>query len=81
MRLKENIMIEKVGGNNALYTALGGLNKAMQVLDQKTTAVAEGNIDAEKLVSLQIAQQMAKIQAVNVKTAVETTEQILDILV
>ncbi len=74
-------MIEKIGGNNDLYTAIGGLNKAMQVLDQKAVAVAEGEPDAEKLVSLQIARQTAKIQAVNVKAVVETTEQILDILV
>ena len=74
-------MIYKVGTNNAMYTAMRGLNEAMQNLDQKAGRVAQGNPDADKIVALQIAQQNAKIQAANIKAAVEATEQILDILV
>lgn len=74
-------MIDKLGGNSAMYSALRGLNTAMQQLDQKAGRVAEGNLDADKIVALKVAQQNLKIQAENVRTAVETTEQILDILV
>lgn len=74
-------MIDKLGGNSAMYSALRGLNTAMQQLDQKAGRVAEGNLDADKIVALKVAQQNLKIQAENVRTVVETTEQILDILV
>ena len=74
-------MIDRVGGNGAMYTALKGLNEAMQNLDSKAARVAQGNPDVEKITALKLAQVNAQIQTENLKTAVETTEQILDILV
>ncbi len=67
--------------NNGMQTALQGLNASMQNLNKQAGRVAAGNPDAEKITKLMLAQQNAKIQAENVKTMVETTNQILDILV
>lgn len=74
-------MIEKTGGNSALFTALNGMNRAMQNLDQKASRVAAGNPDADKMVALKVAQQNVKMQAENIRTAMEAGEQILNILV
>ncbi len=67
--------------SNGMQTALQGLNASMQNLNKQAGRVAEGNPDAEKITKLMLAQQNAKIQAENVKTMVETSNQILDILV
>ena len=67
--------------NNGLYSAIHGLNESMQHLNKQAGRIAAGNPDAEKITKLMLAQQDAKMQAQNVKTMVEATEQILDILV
>lgn len=74
-------MIDNISNSSAMHSAMRGLSSAMQQLDQKAARVAEGNPDADKIVALKVAQQNAKIQAENVRAAVEATEQILDILV
>ena len=77
---KGDRMINSVD-NNGLNAALNGLNRSMQNLNKQAGRVAQGNPDAEKITKLMLAQQNAKIQAENVKTMVDTTNQILDILV
>ncbi len=67
--------------NNGMQTALNGLKISMQNLNKQAGHVATGNPDTEKITKLMLAQQNANIQAENVKTMVETTNQILDILV
>ncbi len=72
-------MIDKVGGS-AMYSALQGMQKAMQQADAAAKAVAKGELEAKQIVELQLAQQNVKMQTINVKAAMETGEQILDIL-
>ncbi len=73
-------MINRISGSG-LNSALNGLNESMRDLNKQAGRVAAGNPDAEKITKLMLAQQNAKIQAENIKTMVETSNKILDILV
>jgi len=41
--------------------------------------VAQGKIDSEKIIQLELARKNVQVQKVNIKAAIKATEQILDI--
>ncbi len=73
-------MIQSVNSGDAMYSALQGMQKAMKQADAAAKAVAKGEIEAKQIVELQLAKQNVQMQTKNVQAAMETGQQILDIL-
>jgi len=73
-------MIQSVGSGNAIYSALQGMQNAMKQADVASKAVAEGEVNTKRIVELQLAQQNVQMQTKNIQVAMETGQQILDII-
>lgn len=73
-------MVNSVSNTNAVQTALQGLQKASSGVNKAVKEAAGKEIDAEKLIELELAKKNAQIQTENLKTAIEASETILDIL-
>ena len=73
-------MVNSVSNTNSVQTALQGLQKASAGVNKAVKEAAGKEIDAEKLIKLELAKKNAQIQTANLKTAIEATETILDIL-
>ncbi len=73
-------MIQSVGPGNAMYNAVQGMQKAMKQADTAAKAVARGEVEAKRMVELELAQQNVKMQTKNIQAAMEMGQQILDIL-
>jgi len=73
-------MINPINTTNALYTAGEALKNASNGLDDAAKKIADGNIEAEKIVQLKRAEQTFKVQAATFKAAAEQSENIIDLL-
>ena len=73
-------MIAPINTTNAIHVAYDGLKKASNNVNVETQQISEGNIDADKLLALEVQKQNAKVQRVNLKAAIEYGENIIDLL-
>jgi len=72
-------MIERISGSNALQIAQRAIQNALKQVDASAQKMAQGKIDSEKIIQLELAKQNVRVQKVNIEAAIETTEQIIDI--
>ena len=72
-------MIERISGSNALQIAQRAIQNALKQVDASAQEMAQGKIDSEKIIQLELAKQNVRVQKVNIEAAIETTEQIIDI--
>lgn len=73
-------MVNSVSNTSAVQTAVQGLQKAQKEIHKAAKEVSSDSLEAEKLVKLEIAKKNAELQAVNLKSAIEASETILDII-
>jgi hypothetical protein len=73
-------MIAPINTTNAIHVAYDGLKKASNNVNVAAQQISEGNIDADKLLALEVQKQNAKVQQVNLKAAIEYGENIIDLL-
>lgn len=70
-----------IGGGSVINTALGGIQKANDMLLGAADAIAQGMIDPADIIALSQAAQSAAMNMAAIKTEQEVTQQLLDILV
>lgn len=72
-------MINPVNSTNAIYTAAEALKNASNGVDDAAKKVADGNIDAQKMVQLKKAELTMKVQEANFKSAADKEQNIIDL--
>ncbi|MCD4692196.1 MAG: hypothetical protein K8R79_04740 [Calditrichales bacterium] len=77
IELEGDLMIAPINTTNAIHVAYDGLKKASNNVNIATQQISEGNIEADKLLALEVQKQNAKVQAVSLKSVIEHSENII----
>lgn len=68
-------------GGSVTSIALGGIQKANEMLESAAGAIAQGIVNPEDIIALSQAAQSAAINMAAIKSEQDVTQQLLDILV
>ncbi len=68
-------------GGSVTSIALGGIQKANEMLEGAAGAIAQGIVDPKDIIALSQAAQQAAVNMASIKAEQDVTQQILDILV
>lgn len=68
-------------GGSVTSIALGGIQKANEMLENAAGAIAQGIVNPEDIIALSQAAQSAAVNMAAIKSEQDVTQQLLDILV
>lgn len=73
-------MPDAIQPNHLIPNALNGFRNALKVAVQAGESLSRGEVSTDSVIKMKLASQNVRVQTVNLKTALEVEQHIIDLL-